>query len=462
MTRPEISVEMWFANFIQIPQLRPSVASARVASRYNPPMSDRKSAFQAPFTLIGCTACHAFTHAYACMLVPLYLLMVADLHLAGVSAASLVVAVYGMVYCLGSYPAGVLADFVNRKSLLGCGLALNALVAIGIGLTRRYDLLLVLGALGGVTGTLFHPAAGALVPAHYPKNPGMAIGLLGIGSGIGFFAGPQYAGWRAEAAHWHWGTIANWQRPCIEMGLAGLVVAALFLMFARETIGDQPVAGRRAPMESRLRRNVMAVASVLGLRDFVGVALLSLGSVYLQKAMHADTQRTGLFLGAMTALSIVVNPMLVWLSMGRLRLRSLAAAVIGAGCVIAVIPLCSGEHVFAILCAAQTLQMGSYAISDAAILERVPAALRGRVYGLFLCIAGTMANTAPWLMGWWTDRFGAAAAAQKTYLPPFATLGVMVALASLAVPLIARLGAAQGPAIDPLSEVAPSTMEPAL
>jgi hypothetical protein len=207
---------------------------------------------------------------------------------------------------------------------------------------------------------------------------------------------------------------------------------------------------------------VIAIASVLGLRDFVSVALLSLASVYLQMAIHEDTQRAGLVLGAMTALSIVINPVLVWISMGRLRLGSLAMSVIGAGSVITFIPLCSGRHVFAILCAAQTLQMGSYAISDSAILERVPAALRGRVYGLFLCIAGTMANTAPWAMGWWTDRFGAVGALQRTYLAPFVTLGVMVALASLSIPLIARLGAARQPEIDPLSEVAPSTMEPAM
>ncbi len=426
---------------------------------YNPRMFERKSGLTAPLTLIGCTACHAFTHAYACMLVPLYLLMVADLHLPGVRAASLVVAVYGMTYCLGSYAAGVLADLFDRKSLLGYGLVFNALVAVGIGLTRRYDLLLVLGVLGGLAGTLFHPAAGALVPAHYPKNPGMAIGLLGIGSGIGFFAGPQYAGWRAEAARWHWGSIANWQRPCIEMGLAGLVTAVLFFIFARE-VGDMPGTERRATMEARLRWNVIAIASVLGLRDFVSVAILSLASVYLQKAIHEDTQRAGLVLGAMTALSIVVNPVLVWVSMGRLRLGSLAMSVIGAGIVIALIPLCSGRHVFAILCAAQTLQMGSYAISDSAILERVPAALRGRVYGLFLCIAGTIANTAPWVMGWWTDRFGSTGALQRTYLAPFITLGVMVALASLSIPLIARLGAARKPEIDPFSEVAPSTMEP--
>jgi len=42
------------------------------------------------------------------------------------------------------------------------------------------------------------------------------------------------------------------------------------------------------------------------------------------------------------------------------------------------------------------------------------------------------------------------------------TLGVLVAAASLSVPLIARLGEPADGAIDPISEIAPATMEPAL
>jgi len=65
-------------------------------------------------------------------------------------------------------------------------------------------------------------------------------------------------------------------------------------------------------------------------------------------------------------------------------------------------------------------------------------------------------------MGSWTDHFGAAAIHQRTYLPVFATLGVLVASASLAAPLIARLGSPAEPAIQPLTETSPATLEPAL
>src|SRR5258707_218541 len=107
-------------------------------------------------TLILCALLHSFTHAYGTMLVPLYLLMVADLHLAGVKQASLIVTLYGLTYALGSYAAGVLADRFNRKALLGVGLIGNALAIIVMGLTRRYEILLALGICAGALGALFH------------------------------------------------------------------------------------------------------------------------------------------------------------------------------------------------------------------------------------------------------------------------------------------------------------------
>src|SRR5438552_5031279 len=185
-------------------------------------------------TVALCTLVDALTHAYGTLLVPLYLLVVRDLNLGGVKSVSFIVTIYGFVYCLCSYGAGVLADKYNRKALLGVGLLGNALAVTAMGLTRQYEWLVAWGVVGGLFGTLFHPAANALVPAHYPKSPGMAIGLLGIGSGIGFYAGPQYAGWRAQGATWHLAHIADWQRPFVESGLAGLVIGIIFLFVAKE------------------------------------------------------------------------------------------------------------------------------------------------------------------------------------------------------------------------------------
>src|SRR5688500_13051399 len=177
-------------------------------------------------TLALCTVLHAFTHAYGTILLPLYLLMESDLKLRGVWQASLVVTVYGLVYCATSYLAGILADRSDRKFLLGVGLVGNAVAIALVGVVRQYELVVALAVLAGLFGALFHPCANALVSAHYPKSPGLAIGFLGIGAGVGFFVGPQYAGWRAQAA--------DWQRPLLEMGAVGLVAGIAFLFVAKE------------------------------------------------------------------------------------------------------------------------------------------------------------------------------------------------------------------------------------
>ena len=197
-------------------------------------MSVGSASFRSHLTLSLATILHAFTHAYAVILVPLYLLARDDLHRQYVSSISLIVTLYGLVYALGSYAGGVLADRFDRKNLLGIGLVGNALAITAMGLTRQYEILILMGIFAGMFGTLFHPAANALGPAHYPRSPGMAIGLLGIGSGLGFYVGPQFAGWRAQSARWEWGAIAQWQKPLVELGACGVVFGILFLMLAND------------------------------------------------------------------------------------------------------------------------------------------------------------------------------------------------------------------------------------
>lgn len=457
--------------------------------------------FRSHVTLGLCMLLHGFTHAYGTMLVPLYLPMRDELNLRGVGAASLIVTVYGLVYCLGSYPAGVLADRGNRKVLLGVGLIVNAL-AIGLmGLTRRYESLILLGVLAGVAGTLFHPAANALSTAHYPRSPGMAIGVLSIGAGIGFFAGPRYAGWRAEAA--------GWQAPLVEAGLFGIAFGVLFLLVAREVRKPVPVprlacpavpppggertvgqanrgtpgawhgengsvggeaavvhqalpAPMRTPLGSRLRWRMVAIAAVLAARDFAGIASLSLASIYLQKARGLSVGEAGLIVGSMMLIAIVANPIAVYFSPGRRRLPVLAVILIASGAIIAVVPFVPLQYVLAVLCLFQACHLGSYAVSEAAMLERVDPAVRGRVIGIFLTIAGTIASSSPWLMGAWVDAMGQRAFEPRAYALPFGTLGGLLVLSALSVFLIRRLGPDPehgATLIRAVTEIAPGTVE---
>jgi MFS family permease len=420
-------------------------------------MPTQTSRAQSHLTLGLCTILHGFTHAYGSMLVPLYFRIAADLKLPGVGAATLIVTLYGATYNLGSWAGGIAADRFSRKTLLAIGLLGNAIAILGIGLSREYPVILVLAMAAGLFGTIFHPAALAFTTSHYPKSPGLAIGLLSVGSGLGFFFGPQIAGWRAASANWHFWNVAQWQKPCIEMAIAGIVVAIIFLLLASDAPPFHATSEPRR-MNPVLTRKVRHIAMLLMFRDFAGVAGLSLAAIYVRNVFNLSVAETGLFVGIMMLPSMIASPLAVFLSPRGRRLPSLALILIAGGLIVATTPLWHMRGALIILCAFQTMQLASYAVSDSATLERVQPSIRGRVVGLFLLIAGTFGATGPWAMGAWTDRLSAAHV-QSSYFLPFALLGLCMMIAAIAPKLIARLGQplSQFP-INPLHEISPETM----
>lgn len=391
---------------------------------------------------------HAFTHAYGTLLVPLYLLIRDDLRLPGVKHVAFVVTAYGVVYCILSYLGGILADRFNRKVLLAIGLVGNAAAIAMMGTFHSYPMLLVSGLLAGLFGSLFHPAANPLAAAIYPGNPGLAVGLMGMGSGIGFFFGPQYAGWRAATVQQTWWTgMANWQVPCLEMGAFGLVTGLLFIILARDVA--HPAIHRPKVQIPRSTQWKMTLLSLtLGCRDFSGVATMTLLSLYLQKAHGYNVKQAGWVVGAMVLLAIISNPILVALSPGKRRLPLLLLLLLSAGAMQFAIPHLSLKWLLPYMLVFQVFHLGTYAISETAQMERVDPAIRGRVIGLFITIAGTIASCSPWVMGWWVDSLGGRARSADGFYLPFAVLGGIMLWAGVSVRVIASLGKASAYAVE--------------
>lgn len=390
----------------------------------------------AHLTLAGTTVLHAFTHAYATMFGPLYLVMRDDLQLSAVSKVTLLVTIYGLAYWSLAYPVGVLADRFDRRLLLGVGLIGNAGCILLMGLIPSYPALVVFALLSGAFGALFHPSANALIPAHYPKAPGMAIGLLGIGSGIGFFAGPFYAGWSAQHSTFGGSWLSSWQRPCVELGLLGLICGVLYLWFAREpdpasrhklfSRVPHPSAGARPPLPGYIRKRTVLHAWAIALREFTSVGAGPLTALYLLKAQHFDMQRTGQYLGLAMLGAAFVNPITVYLTAGRRRLPAHVTVLVLAGLVTFSIPFFPPGGVLPMLMVLMTLLLASSAVGDAALTERIDPHLRGRINGVFLTIVGTTAALSSLAAGMAVDRLGAAASSPQAYIPLFAVLGVLV------------------------------------
>lgn len=376
-------------------------------------------------TLVLCTVLHLFTHAYQLALIPLYLMLREDLGLKSDAEAPLLVTLMGVAYFLPAYWQGILADHFSKKKLLSIGLAINGAAFAGLAFAQNYwqALVCVLGA--GLGGSFFHPPATALVVGLFPEAPGKALGRLGVGASLGFFAGPLYSGWRAGTS--------GWRAPVLELGIAGLVVAGLFYWIAQEPRAT-PHEERQTKMFATPMLWVMFVAAALFfcLRDFAGYGMASLGSFFLQRAHDCSPAQTGLVLSCIYPASVISNPLFGSLS-DRGRMRWTAFVLICAAVVVYWFPRLGPEFAIPMFLVYGFFLLSSYPIVEAALMESVHPSVRGRVFGLFITIGGFLGNFAHWIVGEWVKNLKGAATEPEAYFKYYniialAIIGTLVAL----------------------------------
>ncbi len=385
---------------------------------------------------------HAFTHLYQVALLPLYLMIERDLKLASVSHATLLLTVMMVAYFAPSYPAGVLADRLSRKKLLGFGLAINALGFIILGLAPNYAWALAGVAVAGFGGSFYHPSATAMVARLFPVGTGKALGLVGIGASIGFFAGPIYAGWRAGTLEPILGAAA-WRRPVLELGALGLVGAAAFAWLADN---ERPAP----PSEHQSKRSqklfpapalwffFLIGAAAFSLRDFAGTSMGSLSSLFLQNAHGYDPKWTGLALSGIYLASVISNPIFGGLSdRGRKRWTMLVLSI--AALMVLLLPHAAPGWTIPIFVIFGFFFMSSYPMTEAALMESVPDPVRGRVFGLFITVGGLMGNLSHWVVGAYVKGMGATAYSVGAYFGIYAVLGLMMALSPAGLLCLLRL-----------------------
>lgn len=393
---------------------------------------------------------HAFTHIYQMALVPLYLPIQKFFRRDSVDDATLLVTALLVAYFLPSYPMGVLADRFSRKKLLSYGLLINALGFLCLAFAPNYPMAIACVIVAGVGGSFFHPAATALVARLYPGNTGRALGFLGIGASVGFCVGPLYAGWRAQMT-------GDWRWPVAELGIFGLVVAALFAWLG---VGDSQSASvrnrNRNPaltppenLESEIKSKItitresepmfptpalwlmfLAAAFVFLLRDFTGSSMSTVGSLFLQKARGFDVKETGLTISVLFIASAISNPLFGHFS-DRARLRWAAVLIIISSAFVVAFPHVPIQWIVPTLLVYGFFFLASYPIVEAALMEAVPDAVRGRVFGLFITIGGLLGNLSHYIVGKWVDSFGPRATEVETYYPLYTWLAIFL-LASLA------------------------------
>ncbi|HON07813.1 MAG TPA: MFS transporter [Verrucomicrobiota bacterium] len=385
-------------------------------------------------TLWLATILHCFTHLYMVALIPLYVLIKNDFKLSSIGQVTLLVTLQMMGYFLPGIYIGKLADKFSRTTLLSIGLFINSAAFILLGLSPSYGLAICSVILAGFGGSFYHPAAISLISKLYPNSTGAALGICGIGSGVGFFIGPLYSGWRAATA-------GNWRMPMIELGIAGLIMCIVFVLLAEK---DKPQANLNVktlnpPIQIFNSYKIwimFIVACILfSLRDFTSGGMTSLTSLYLQNAHSWSSKQTGIALSMISLASAISSPLFGYLS-DKNRYSWTVMVLIIASILIFIFPYLRASNYILVLVIYGFFFMASFALIEAALMQSFDDSIRGRIYGVFLTICCFIGNMAHWVVGKWVETLGNSATSPIAYQRFYLILSVFVLISLLGLPLL--------------------------
>ncbi len=382
-----------------------------------------------PGFLLWCGVLHAFTHSFHVVLMPLYLPIQRDFGFDSVAQATLLMTVLMVAYFLPSYVLGVISDRYDRRLILGVGLVLNGLGFVGLGLTQSFPGALLSCVVAGVGGSFYHPAATSLISQVYANQQGRTFGLIGIGANVGFLGVPIYAGWRVDQLTASAGDAA-WRAPVLELGGLAVIVGLAFLVATRHwrvpPLGaPKTVADTSLFNSTRAWALFLVAALAFSLRDFAGMGMGSLGSLFLQKAHGFSAAATGVALSSIFLAAILSNPLFGKLS-DRHRYGWISLVMGVAGLCVLVFPYLPSGGLIPGLIVYGFFFMACYPMIEAALMECVDVAVRGRVFGLFILISGLLGNLSHWWIGRWVQELGEHAMQATAYHQAYLGLGTLV------------------------------------
>ena len=320
------------------------------------------------------------------------------------TTAGVAITVIWASYAVMQFPAGVLVDRLDERTLLGTSLFLAAGSLAAIGLSPAFAVFLGACGLFGLGTGLFGTARGIALSNFFSPNPGSAFGLTLAAGSVGSAAFPFLAshligdvGWRVVVG------------SSVPLFLATAVISWRAIPGRAKQGGaegsERSLSGVWETVAAALTdRTILAAVAGLTLMLFTFQALTAFLPTYLVEE-RALSQGTA---GALFALLFVVGAGFQYVggrAADRLGTRRVLLAVASVGALaLAALPATHGAVPLALLCAVMASRLAVGPVANAFVIDALPDESPGSAWGLLRTIFFLLSAAGSVVVGWFADH----------------------------------------------------------
>jgi MFS family permease len=342
------------------------------------------------------------------------------------SQVGLLVSARYLVAGLSNIPSGLLADLIDRRSLLlGLSLVALGLSSFLMSLASDFWMLLVLMAIGGIGAGGFHPQSLAILSSAYRERRALSLGVHDSAGNLGEVLAPLTLGILLSQTDWR-GTLQIWALP-------GLVVGVLYALFSSEANG---LTISRARLQRSLWEDIITNRAVFGMflisvfRSMGQAALMTFLPLYMTLQLGLSVGTVGAYISTVFLFAGIAPTCSGWIAdrIGRGRIIVFGTAL--SALAVMALPYLSPGIPLAVGCAlVGTLLWALRPIIFAASMEVTPPELAGSLVGFIFTGNMGLSFIAPILTGIVADRYGLGTAV--AFVGAFPFLACLAALSPL-------------------------------
>ncbi|MBI2087512.1 MAG: MFS transporter [Deltaproteobacteria bacterium] len=376
--------------------------------------------------LVTTCVAHMTEHLYVGIITVVLPVMATALGM-NMAQAGILVSSRSLAAGLSNLPSGLLADLINRRSLLlGVSLIVLGLSSLLMSFAPNYWVLLAFMVLGAVGAGSFHPQSLTILSTAYRDRRALALGVHDSSGNFGEVIAPLTIGTLLTFIDWR-STLQIWAVPGVAVGL----LYALFCSEIGATASSSRASFKRALWHDVItNRAVLALFLISVFRAMGQMSLLAFLPLYLTLDLKLPVGAMGFYISLLFFFGGIAPSLSGYFSdrIGRAPLMIWGSALSAAA--IAVLPSLSQGIALGLGCAAVgTLLWALRPVIFAAAMEAAPAEMGGSLVGFIYTGNMGLSFIAPIVAGFIADAYGLAAA--LSLIGVFPLLACFVALSSL-------------------------------